>query len=68
MSAGQVYSEIISGALRLIRDILRRPESAPVLKQKFYQNIATHEVYLEAVPAVLILGTMIFYGWYYAHL
>ena len=52
----------ISGALRLIRDIMQRPESAPVLRQKFYQNIGIHEVYLEAVPAVLILDTIIMNG------
>ena len=53
------YPIFLSGALRLIRDISRKPESAPVLKQKYYQNIAIHEVYLEAVPAVLILATMV---------
>ena len=54
------HTENVSGALRLIRDISRKPESAPVLKQKYYQNIAIHEVYLEAVPAVLILTTISF--------
>ena len=46
----------------MIRDIMQRPESAPVLRQKFYQNIGIHEVYLEAVPAVLILDTIIMNG------
>ena len=53
------YPIFLSGALRLIRDIIRKPELAPVLKQKYYQNIAIHEVYLEAVPAVLILTTIL---------
>ena len=48
----------------MIRDIVRKPESAPVLKQKFYQNIAIHEVYLEAVPTVLMLLTILIGGNY----
>ena len=51
----------------MIRDIVvRKPESAPVLKQKFYQNVEIHEVYLEAVPVALILATMLNNG-KYAH-
>ena len=41
-------------AIKVIRDILKSPESSEERKRKHFANVAISEVYFEAVPTVFL--------------